>query len=61
MENLFGLTLQEIEARCHELQIPAYRSKQIADWIYNKSANSFEEMISLEMIMPFSVRSKDIV
>ena len=47
MENLFGLTLQEIEARCHELQIPAYRSKQIADWIYHKSANSFEEMKNL--------------
>ena len=47
MENIFGLTMQEIEARCYELQIPAYRSKQIADWIYHKNVNSFDEMKNL--------------
>ena len=47
MENIFGLTIQEIDKRCHELQMPSYRSKQIADWIYHKSANSFEGMNNL--------------
>lgn len=47
MENIFGLSVPELEARCISLQIPAYRAMQIADWIYKKGADSFEAMTNL--------------
>ena len=47
MENIFGLTIQEIEARCGPLKIPAYRSKQIVEWMYGKGADSFDMMTNL--------------
>jgi 23S rRNA (adenine2503-C2)-methyltransferase len=39
-----SLSIQEIEATLRELGEPAYRAGQIADWLYQKRASSFEEM-----------------
>lgn len=47
MENLFGLPVAMIDARCASLDIPAYRAKQIAAWMYRKGAKSFDEMTDL--------------
>ncbi len=43
--NLFGLTLPELEAELSNL--PKFRAKQIAAWIYQRGANSFDAMTDL--------------
>ena len=47
MDNLFGLTAETLGEKCAALQIPAYRGKQIAEWMYRKGADSFDVMTNL--------------
>jgi 23S rRNA (adenine2503-C2)-methyltransferase len=42
-----SLQLAELEKRINELGEPLYRARQIADWLYQKRAQSFEEMTDL--------------
>ena len=44
-KNLFGLTLTELENELSDL--PKFRAKQIAAWIYQRGAKSFAEMTDL--------------
>lgn len=44
-KNLFGLTLAEIENELSDL--PPFRAKQIASWMYQRGAISFEGMTDL--------------
>lgn len=44
-KNLFGLTLAELENELSNL--PKFRAKQIAAWIYQRGAKSFAEMTDL--------------
>jgi 23S rRNA (adenine2503-C2)-methyltransferase len=41
------LQLEELGEKLRELGEPGYRSKQIADWLYKKRVESFEEMTDL--------------
>ena len=67
MDNIFGLSVPELEARCASLRIPAYRARQIAEWMYKKGAASFEAMTnlpkSLRAFLPsvFSIARADCV
>ena len=45
--HLPGLLLNELEEACVALGQPAYRAQQIADWFYNKRAQSFDAMRNL--------------
>lgn len=45
--DLRGLTLPEISRIVAEMNEPAYRAGQIASWVYQKAAGSFEEMTNL--------------
>ncbi len=45
--SLSGLNLPEIELFVQKLGLPAYRSRQIHTWIYDKYANTFDEMTDL--------------
>ena len=47
MDNLFGLTVEALGEKCVALNIPAYRGKQIAEWMYRKGAASFDVMTNL--------------
>lgn len=47
MKSLIGLTTGELEAALAELCEPAYRGRQLAQWIYRRGAASFEEMTDL--------------
>ena len=47
MENIFGLTAEEIAARLSPFNLPPYRAKQIAEWIYKKQAADFSAMTNL--------------
>ena len=47
MQNIFGMTLEEIQAVLKEWSVPAYRAGQITEWLYQRNANSFAEMDNL--------------
>ncbi len=49
-----SLTYNELVAFCKKNNLPNYRAQQISEWLWNKSATSFEEMTSL----PLKIRSK---
>ena len=44
-KNLFGLTLAELENELSDL--PKFRAKQIASWIYQRGAKNFGDMTDL--------------
>ena len=47
MTNIFGLNVEELNKEFGDLNLPSYRSKQIADWIYKKGKTSFSDMTNL--------------
>ena len=42
-----SLSLDDLQEKLHEFGQPSYRARQIADWLYTKRVNSFEEMTDL--------------
>lgn len=46
-----GLTRAELSSEVEKLGFPAYRGKQIADWLYKKGAHSFTELSNLPAAM----------
>ena len=47
VSNLFGLSIEELEEKLAALKLPKFRAKQIAAWIYQRGALSFDEMTDL--------------
>jgi 23S rRNA (adenine2503-C2)-methyltransferase len=47
LPSITSLSLDELNARLHALGQPAYRAKQIMDWLYQKRVDSFEAMTDL--------------
>ena len=45
--NIFGMTLTELQETLKPYKVPGYRAKQIAEWMYQKGAASFEAMTNL--------------
>lgn len=45
------LSLEEISGRLAEWKEPRYRSKQIYEWLWQKSAHSFSEMTNLPLTL----------
>ncbi len=54
MKVLLGLNTEELCALVQELGEPAYRGKQLAEWIYMRGAKTFDEMNNL----PARLRTK---
>lgn len=48
---LLGLDRAELVALCNQLGQPAFRGRQIADWLYKKAAKSIAEMTNLPAAM----------
>lgn len=46
-QSLFGKTLTELQDIVVELGLPKFTAKQIAQWLYQKNINTFEEMTNL--------------
>lgn len=42
-----SLKLNELREKLAELRAPSYRADQLADWLYKKRANSFDDMTDL--------------
>lgn len=47
MKNVFGWSAGEIAKELAEWKLPAYRGKQIAEWMYRKGVLSFGDMTNL--------------
>jgi 23S rRNA (adenine2503-C2)-methyltransferase len=48
-EILFGKTLEELKAVCHNLGLPSFTGNQLAEWFYKKEITSFGEMTNLSI------------
>ncbi|QZT35824.1 23S rRNA (adenine(2503)-C(2))-methyltransferase RlmN [Halosquirtibacter xylanolyticus] len=46
-DKLYGKTLSELQDIVGQHGFPKFTAKQIAEWLYQKSANSFEQMTNL--------------
>lgn len=47
MADIFGLSLPELQAVLEPFQVPKYRARQVAEWLYQRGAQSFGEMTNL--------------
>jgi 23S rRNA (adenine2503-C2)-methyltransferase len=45
--HLLGTTLEEFSTFCANHDLPAYRAKQVYEWIYARGAGGFEQMTNL--------------
>lgn len=46
-QNLFGMDIMELQAAFSPLGLPAFRAKQVAQWMYEKGVTSFSAMTNL--------------
>lgn len=44
---LFGMSLEQLQAVAREEGAPAFRGRQIADWLYRKPVDSIDAMSNL--------------
>lgn len=49
--NLFGYSLNQLSEFCLQLAEPAYRAKQLAQWIYNGQVSDFDAMTNLPALL----------
>lgn len=54
MLNIFGMDLSELTSVLKPYNLPNYRAKQIAEWLYKKKAATFDDMTNL----PLELRQK---
>lgn len=47
MKDIFGIRLEELREVLGQFKQPAYRARQVAEWLYVRGAASFEEMNNL--------------
>ncbi len=47
MKDIFGMTLEELQQELKPLGLPAFRAKQILEWMYQRGADSFDDMTNL--------------
>ena len=51
MQNIFGMTEEEIKDVLRQWEMPSYRAKQITEWMYQRNAASFAEMTNLPKVL----------
>jgi len=49
MEALLGKTLAELQAVAQEVGLPRFAGKQLAEWLYQRRATSFDEMTNISL------------
>jgi len=47
VNDIFGCNLAELKEALADYKVPAYRARQIAEWMYQKGARSFDDMTNL--------------
>lgn len=61
MQNILDFTLEELQLWMKSKGQPAFRAKQIFDWIYNKSVFDFDKMTNLPKAMIESLNEELII
>jgi 23S rRNA (adenine2503-C2)-methyltransferase len=54
-QNIFGMSLPELQVCLKEFKLPAYRAKQIAEWMYQKHVLDFQLMTNLPVALRTSL------
>lgn len=49
MTELFGLSLQDLQALCEAESMPKFTARQIANWLYDKRVDSIDAMTNLSL------------
>lgn len=47
MRTLYGMTLEQLQQLCAELQLPRFAAKQIARWLYRRHVCSIDQMTDI--------------
>ena len=47
MRTLYGMTLEQLQQLCTELQLPRFAAKQIARWLYRRHVCSIDQMTDI--------------
>ena len=58
LKDIRKLSAEEITADFSLQNIPKYRAKQVTEWLWNKSAGSFDEMTNLSKEFRFIFRKR---
>lgn len=61
MKKLLGSTLIELQDICSSLQMPKFRAKQIASWLYEKRVHTIDEMTNLSLADRENLKNKYVV
>ncbi len=49
MENLYGMTLAQLQQVCMDVKLPKFTAKQIADWLYKKHITDIDQMSNISV------------
>ena len=49
MENLYGMTLAQLQQVCVDVKLPKFTAKQIADWLYKKHITDIDQMSNISV------------
>lgn len=58
MKNIFGMTLEEMQAEFAAMKVEKYRAKQVAEWLYQKHVKSFSDMTNLPKVLREKLAAK---
>ena len=56
LQPMAGMTLEEMQDAVSALGMPRFVAKQLAQWIYQKRVNDFEQMLNTWLMIWFAVR-----
>lgn len=59
--NIFGMTLPDLQEALKQLKLPAYRAKQIIEWMYQKHVLTFAEMTNLPLPLRAQLAEKFVI
>lgn len=58
MENLFGKSLEDLQALCETEGLPKYSARQICDWLYAKHIVSIDDMTNISLKHRLQLKQK---
>lgn len=58
LKDIRNLSLEQLESHISELNEPAFRARQIREWLWKKSARTFDEMTNLSKTLRENLKEK---
>ena len=56
--NIFDFKLDELQALFEDMDLPKFRAAQVWQWLYEKGAQSFNDMTNLSKELRYRLESK---